>query len=90
MLFSPNSYKAAWNMNISNWNIIINITLKTIKNMCIPLWHLISGDDSRTLFIKWIPSQEDRHNQAVQDKSEGSQYIKFLHQIGKWKFWEKS
>jgi len=47
-------------------------------------------DDSRTLFIKWIPSQEDRHNQAVQDKSEWSQYIKFLHQIGKWKFWKKS
>jgi len=46
-------------------------------------------DDSRTLFLKGIPSQEDWHNQAVSDKSEWSQYIKFLHQIGKWRFWKK-
>lgn len=46
-------------------------------------------DDSRTLFLKWIPSQEDWHDQAVHDKAEWSQYIKFLHQIGKWNFWKK-
>jgi hypothetical protein len=29
------------------------------------------------------------HDQALKDKSEWSQYIKFLHQIGKWRFWKK-
>ena len=33
--------------------------------------------------------QKDLHDQALQDKSEWSQYIKFLHQIGKWNFWKK-
>ena len=33
--------------------------------------------------------QKEMHEQAIQDKSEWSQYIKFLHQIGKWKFWKK-
>lgn len=37
--------------------------------------------------LTWI--QEKMHDQANQDKSEWSQYIKFLHQIGKWKFWKK-
>lgn len=33
--------------------------------------------------------QRKMHEQAVNDKSEWSQYIKFLHQIGKWNFWKK-
>jgi len=33
--------------------------------------------------------QKEMHEQAIHDKSEGSQYIKFLHQIGKWKFRKK-
>ena len=42
-------------------------------------------EDSKTLST----SQKYWHDQAVQDKSEWSQYIKFLHQIGKWHFWKK-
>jgi hypothetical protein len=37
--------------------------------------------------LTWL--QEKMHDQAIQDKSEWSQYIKYLHQIGKWKFWKK-
>ena len=33
--------------------------------------------------------QTQMHDQAVHDKDEWSQYIKFLHQIGKWRFWKK-
>ena len=33
--------------------------------------------------------QREMHDQARQDKNEWSQYIKFLHQIGEWKFWKK-
>ena len=33
--------------------------------------------------------QTKMHDQARQDKDEWSQYIKFLHQIGEWKFWKK-
>jgi hypothetical protein len=41
-------------------------------------------------YVRWVFwIQEEMHNQAVHDKAEGSQYIKFLHQIGKWSFWKK-
>ena len=38
-------------------------------------------DKTRALFVKGIPSVEYRHDQAREDKSEWSQYIKFLHQM---------
>ena len=42
------------------------------------VWHVV-----------WVGDhQKDMHNQALEDKSEDSQYIKFLHQIGKWRFWK--
>ena len=34
--------------------------------------------------------QKNMHNQACNNVNIWSQYIKFLHQIGKWRFWKKS
>ena len=33
--------------------------------------------------------QEEYHNQAINDESTWSQYIKFLHQMWEWRYWKK-
>ena len=50
----------------------------------------VLDDLSKYPYVRWVFwVQEEMHDQAVHDKKEWSQYIKFLHQIGKWKFWKK-
>ena len=34
-------------------------------------------------------NQKEYHRQAINDEATWSQYIKFLHQMGKWKYWKE-
>lgn len=77
---------ASWSSKKHSWwtAILNNDTLKTK----FPTLH---KDLTKFPSIQAIlPNfQKKMWEQAADDKSEGSQYIKFLHQLGKWKFWKK-
>jgi len=88
--FAYGRYKAPFNLDIDTdwfmWTAIVGHSM--LKNR----FPSIFEDLGKYPYVIGAISdiQEEMHDQAVQDKSEWSQYIKFLHQIGKWKFWKKS
>ena len=70
------------------WTTILNHS--TLKSK-FPTLHDDLDEFPSTQSAIWFNDsfQRKMRNQAVNDKSEWSQYIKFLHQIGKWSFRKK-
>ncbi len=87
--FAYGRYKTPFNLDIDidwfMWTAIVGHSM--LKNR----FPSIFEDLGKYPYIKGAISdiQEEMHDQALKDKSEWSQYIKFLHQIGKWRFWKK-
>ena len=81
-------YKTPFNLDIdTDWNWGSAVLSHSMLEKRFPT---IFNDLWEYPYVRWVFwIQEEMHDQAVHDKAEGSQYIKFLHQIGKWSFWKK-
>ncbi len=81
-------YKSPFNLDMdTDWNWWTTIVSHSMLKERYPT---ILEDLTEYPYVRWVFwVQNEMHDQAVHDKNEWSQYIKFLHQIGKWKFWKK-
>jgi len=81
-------YKSPFNLDMdTDWNWWTTIVSHSMLKERYPT---ILEDLTEYPYVRWVFwVQKEMHDQAVHDKPEGSQYIKFLHQIGQWKFWKK-